>query len=135
MLKSYGGQQSFLRSTVIQQENGYLGPYTRTLNPGDTQHFNFQDDDTGPFWMTERMRAEKKEDRVIEGAKKLKKFMKAELTEKLRQKGILTSGTFKKIKEICIQNSIPTEEEVQKLYKGGEGDRKVCCSAFGSVDG
>jgi hypothetical protein len=49
MLKSYGGQQSFLRSTVIQQENRYLGPYTRTLNPGDTQHFNFQDDDPGLF--------------------------------------------------------------------------------------
>jgi hypothetical protein len=60
MLKSYGGPQSFLRSTVIQQENGHLGPYTCTLNPGDTQHFNFQDDDTGPFWMAERMEGERK---------------------------------------------------------------------------
>jgi hypothetical protein len=30
--------------------------------------------------MTERIRAEKKEDKVIEGPKKLKKFTKAELT-------------------------------------------------------
>ncbi len=45
--------------------------------------------------------------------------MKAELTEKLRQRGILTSGTFKKIKEIFIpKKSIPTEEEVQKIVQG-----------------
>jgi hypothetical protein len=53
--------------------------------------------------MTERMRAEKKEDRIIEGMKKLKKFMKAELTEKLRQKGILTSGTFKKLRKSAFK--------------------------------
>jgi len=28
--------------------------------------------------------------------------MKAELTEKLQQRGILTTGTYKKIKEICM---------------------------------
>jgi hypothetical protein len=33
------------------------------------QHFTFQQDDCGPFWMTERMREEKKEDKVMEVAK------------------------------------------------------------------
>jgi hypothetical protein len=58
MLKNYGGQQSILRSTVIKQEKGYLGPHACTLNPGDVQHFIFRDDDDGPFWMTERISAE-----------------------------------------------------------------------------
>ena len=78
MLKNYGGQQSILRSKVIKEENGYLGPHLRTLKPGDEQHFTFQENDNGPFWMTERMRSEKKEDKVVEGAKKVKKFTKAD---------------------------------------------------------
>ncbi len=86
----------------------YLGPYTRTLNPGDTQHFNFQDDDTGPFWTTKRMTAEKKEDKVIEGVKKWRFAFKTVSQKRKKSK---------------------------KLYKGGDGDRKVCYSAFGSMDG
>ncbi len=49
MLKNYGGQQTILRSTVIKEERGYLGPHSRTLKPGDVQHFTFQEDDCGPF--------------------------------------------------------------------------------------
>jgi len=90
MLINYGGQQSILRSTVIKEENGHLGP-----QPGDEQHFTFQRNDSGPFRMMERMRSEKKEDKVVEGAKKVKKIRKAELTKKLQQRGILTSGTKK----------------------------------------
>jgi len=63
---------------VIKEENGYLGPHLRTLKPGDEQHFTFQENDNGPFGMTERMRSEKKEDKVVEGAKKVKKFTKAD---------------------------------------------------------
>jgi len=124
MLESYGGQQSILRSTVIKEENGYLGPHSYTLKPGDEQLFTFQENDSGSFWMTERMRSEKKEDKVVEGAKKVKKFTKAELTEKLRQRGLLTSGTYKKIKEICRQNNIKTQEEIQKVIPGWGGKQK-----------
>ena len=74
--------------------------------------------------MTERIRAERKEDKVVEGIKKVKKFTKAELTDKLQQKGILTAGTYKKIKEVCNKNNIPTEEEVQKLVQGWRGKQK-----------
>jgi hypothetical protein len=44
------------------------------INPGDVQHFTIQEDDCGPFLMMERMRAERKEDKVIEGVKKVKKL-------------------------------------------------------------
>jgi len=37
---------------------------------GATQHFVFQNDDNGPFWMSEQERAAKKEDRVLEGQTK-----------------------------------------------------------------
>jgi len=39
--------------------------------------------------------------------------MKAELAEKLPQKGRLTSATCKNVKEICLQNNIKTQEEIQ----------------------
>ncbi len=49
---------------MIKEERGYLGSHL--------QHFTFQQDDCDPFWMTERMKAEKKEDKVIKKAKKVK---------------------------------------------------------------
>ena len=53
---------------------------------------------------------------VIEGAKKLKKFMKAELTEKLRQKGILTSGTFKKKRKYTFKTVSQQRKKSKKMY-------------------
>jgi hypothetical protein len=50
-----------MRSTIInKKEKGYFGPHACTLNPGDGKHFMFKEDDIGPFWMTERMRTEKR---------------------------------------------------------------------------
>jgi hypothetical protein len=50
--------------------------------------------------------------------------MKAELTEKLPQRGILTSATCKNVKEICLQNNIKTHEEIQKVIPGWGGKQK-----------
>jgi len=58
---------------VIKEENGYLGPHLLTLKPGDEQQFTFQENDSGPFWMTERMRSEKKKIKMLR-SKKGKKF-------------------------------------------------------------
>jgi hypothetical protein len=41
-----------MRSTIIEQEAGFLGPFQRKLQPGQTQHLTFQPDDVGPCWMT-----------------------------------------------------------------------------------
>ncbi len=86
MSKNYGGQQSTLRPTIIKQVDGYLGPYRHTLNVGSIQNVVFQDDDDGPFWMNEQERAEKKEDKVLEGQTRKRKFMKAELVQKFEGK-------------------------------------------------
>jgi hypothetical protein len=91
-----GGQQSIIRSAVIKQENGYLGPHACTLNPGNVQCFVFGDDDDGPFWMMERIRTERKEDKVVEGIKKVKNVTKAELMDKLCKKEYLLLELTKK---------------------------------------
>ena len=42
MSKSFGGRQKKLRDTAIKQENGYLGPYNRTLRVGDVRRCAFK---------------------------------------------------------------------------------------------
>jgi hypothetical protein len=52
MSKLYGGKQCYLHDTKIQQEQGYLGKFQRTLKPGDIQKMTFQPGDEGPFYLT-----------------------------------------------------------------------------------
>ena len=59
MNKSYGGNKPKLRDTLISQEHGYLGPYPRQLQPGDTQKMVFLPSDEGPFWMSQAEREKK----------------------------------------------------------------------------
>ena len=67
MTRSYGGAQPHLRDTTIKQQQGYLGPFIRILEPGDMQSMVFKASDIGPFWMTEQDQEAKCHDRVIEG--------------------------------------------------------------------
>ncbi len=76
MSKLYGGKQSYLHDTTIQQEQGYLGNYSRTLMPGDIQKMTFQPGDDGPFYLTPEQREERREDKMVPNKmvkKKLKK--------------------------------------------------------------
>jgi len=95
MSKNYGGKQNAMRPTVIKKENGYLGPFERTLSVGDTQFFNFQPGDTGPFWLCEKKRGQLRRDTEIQGQTLKRNFTKAELTAKLQEKGILGAGSLR----------------------------------------
>ena len=100
MSKNYGVQQSVLRPTIIKQVDGYLGSYRCTINVGSIQNFVFQDDDDSSYWMHEHERAEKNEDKVLEGQTKKRKITKAELVQKLRERNFLVTGTYQKNKEM-----------------------------------
>jgi len=41
-----------LHNTTIKKQQGYLGPYSPILKPGDVQSMVFKSSDVGPFWMT-----------------------------------------------------------------------------------
>jgi len=47
-----------MRTTLIEQEGGYLGSFPRTLEPGDTQSFVFSKLDGGPFSLSDSQRDE-----------------------------------------------------------------------------
>jgi len=74
--------------------------------------------------MNEQERAAKKEDKVLEGQTKKQNFMKAELMQKLRERNILVSGPYKKIKEICKENQLQTYETQGEKIPGWRGKQK-----------
>ncbi len=60
--------------------------------------------------------------------------MKAELTKKLRQRGILNSGTYKKYRNLHAKQHSNRRRDIKRLCQDGEGSKRVCCKVFGSMD-
>ena len=52
MNKSFGGNCPAMRESKIERADGFLGPFQKTLEPGQTESFIFKETDEGPFWMT-----------------------------------------------------------------------------------
>jgi hypothetical protein len=67
MNKSFGGKCPAMHPTVIEREAGFLGPYTCTLEPGQTQRLMFTETDVGPFWMTPNDRILNRLDKDLDG--------------------------------------------------------------------
>ncbi len=123
MLKGFGGKQAVLHDTLIRQEQGYLGTYPRRLKPGDVQKMVFHDVDEGPFWMQPIERQQKKHDIIKSGMRK-RKLTKAELLDRLKEKGIVTKGRVADLIVAAQYNGIPVEEELQKIQEGWAGKPK-----------
>ena len=51
-----------MRETVIEREQGFLGPFPQTLNVGDTQQMNSENGHVGPFWMSPTQRVATRHD-------------------------------------------------------------------------
>jgi len=51
MSKIFGGKQARLHDSLIKDNEGYLGLFPKTLQPGDIQSMVFQHDDPEPFWL------------------------------------------------------------------------------------
>jgi hypothetical protein len=47
----WGGKQSHIRDSITECKEGFLGPYSPKLHPGDTQTMVFSEDDEGPFYL------------------------------------------------------------------------------------
>ena len=95
MTKSFGGSQRKMRNTLIKKEKGYLGPYRRKLNPGDTQSMIFLETDDGPFWMSSEERENTRLDKQIQDKVKVRTLRKDELKKLLEEKGLPVRGTAK----------------------------------------
>ena len=58
----YGGSQAIMDPSLINGFNGYLGQNPRLVDPGDTQHFSFQEEDEGPYYLSDTERQQEKYD-------------------------------------------------------------------------
>ena len=57
MNRSFGGKTAPMREeTLIEQEDGFLGPFPRILKSSDIQSLVFCESDSGPFWLSDRQR-------------------------------------------------------------------------------
>ena len=63
MNRTFGGKATRMRATLIDQEQGFLGSFPRTLEPGDTQSLVFSSSDHGPFWLSDAEREECRHDK------------------------------------------------------------------------
>ena len=51
MKVKHGGVQPMMQDSKIVEEDGYLGPFSRILEAGDTQSFVWKEGDAGPFYL------------------------------------------------------------------------------------
>ena len=63
MDRTYGGKATRMRSTLVEQEQGYLGSYPQILEPGDTQSLVITNSDCGHFWLSDVEREECRHDK------------------------------------------------------------------------
>ena len=119
MNRAFGGKTvPKMRDTLIVQEEGYLGPFPRILEPGDLQSLVFTASDSssvGPFWMTS---AEKEESRfdINLGSTTTVKLKIPELVLKLQEKGLvrdtLAGKSIRQLRTLCAQHEIVTHKLV-----------------------
>jgi hypothetical protein len=127
MNRSYGGKTVPMRSTVIKQEEGYLGPFPRMLGPGDTQFLIFSASDTGPFWMSDAEREESRFDKFL-GNTTAVQLKLPELILQLREKGVEDAFAGKSIRHLrglCTQHGIPTEKLVSISLKRNRSELEL----------
>ena len=121
MNKSFGGKSPPMRPTLIEREAGFLGPYTRQLQPGQTQQLIFGATDAGPFWMSPKDRILNRLDQN-DGDPKVSQRNKAELIVDLQGKGVSTKGKNKQeLIALCNNNNITITHKVTKIKEGWVG--------------
>ena len=123
MNKEFAGKQTPMHNSHIKQHDGYLGPFPRKINVGDTQSMIFSAEDEGPYYLSPRERESMREDRII--GVKIHKFTVSELRSKLLATGVRNPPRrASKLKEMCTEKAIPLQKEVPKIQEGWVGKPK-----------
>jgi hypothetical protein len=123
----YGGSQPVQNPSLIAGVEGFLGDHAQQLQVGDTQHFIFQDGDTGPYFLTEAQRNEKKFDTPT-GRLLSKKKTKKELATELVSLGLVdvhnVPSWLAELQEKANQHNIDLKVSVPLIVEGWMGKAK-----------
>ncbi|KAI2509347.1 hypothetical protein MHU86_5100 [Fragilaria crotonensis] len=129
MNRSYGGKATHMRTTLIEQEEGYLGSFPRTLEPGDTQSLVFSESDSGPFWLSDSQRDECRRDKRY-GTFNNVKLTNTEMKEELGKKGIAeedatSQRTTRQLRDLCRQHQIPISRPVENVIERNRAELEL----------
>ena len=112
MNRAFGGKSvPMMRDTIMIQEEGYLGPFPRILEPGDTQSLVFVTSDSGPFWMSSEEKEESRYDKNLGGTTAVNLKI-PELILQLREKagddvrGTLAGKRMRQLRALCMQHGL-----------------------------
>ena len=131
---SYGGKAARMQTTLIEQEQGYLGRFPRTLEPGDTQSLVFTNSDNGPFWLSDAEREGCRHDKRF-GTFNAVKLTNTEMKQELGNKGISEEVTSQKntrqLRDLCLQHEIPTSQHVENVLERNRAELEMKLRARG----
>ena len=117
----WGGRQGRLRKTKINE----IGTYAATLRVGDEQGMIFEDDDVGPFYLTDNQRLKQKYDWKT-GERRVVEKNKKEIKDELRKKGYIVRGHCCKdeLHNLATSYSIELTKNVEVVEEGWCGKPK-----------
>jgi hypothetical protein len=127
---SYGGKATHMRTTLIEQREGYLGSFPQILEHGDTQSLVFSETDSGPFWLSDSQKDECRHD------KRFCTFNDVKLTsiemkeEELEKKGIAEEDatsprTTRQLRDLCQQHQIPISRTVENVIERNRAELEL----------
>jgi hypothetical protein len=121
MNRSFGGKAvPKMRSTKILQEEGFLGPFDRSVEPGDIQSLVFSPMDVGPFWMSDVERNESKIDVHLGNTRTVHLTMPElilQLREKVDEEISLAGKSIRQLRNLCKQNGLDTDKSVPIVHE------------------
>jgi hypothetical protein len=103
--KLFWGKQAHLHDSLIKDNDGYLGPFPKTLWPGDIQSMGFQHDDPGPFWLPAEERLQQRNDKIQPGKKTKQRFRKDELVKMLAETGVTVTENYAAIQKLASEKT------------------------------
>ena len=128
MNRSYGGKATHMRTTLIEQEEGYLGSFPRTLEPGDTQSLVFSATDSGPFWLSDAQRDECRHDKqfgTFNDVRLTNTEMKVELGKKDIAEDVTSQRTTRQLRDLCQKHQIPISRLVENVIERNRAELEL----------
>ena len=123
-----------MRSTKILQEEGFLGPFDRLVEPGDIQSLVFSPSDVGPFWMTDVERKESKVDVRLGNTRTAHLTMPElilQLREKVDEEFSLAGRSIRQLRNLCTIYGLDTDKSVPIVHARNRTDLELDLRGLG----
>ncbi|KAI2512942.1 hypothetical protein MHU86_1488 [Fragilaria crotonensis] len=127
MNRSFGGKAGSMRDTIIAQEEGYLGAFPRSLQPGDIQSLVYSQSDSGPFWMSSTQKEESRHDKQLG----IMTDVQLKIPEMIEQPNV-TAGvsnalgkSMRQLKDLCFRHGIPTFKAVLNSIERNRSELEI----------